>query len=223
MNEFLRKLRDLTERMAREGKSEKAINLAVKRLIAQNPSERIFPDIKDMSSAEFVKQFAASEAQIEVISARIAPIIKLAEKASKNFDSTVIDAVQKGLQLAAKKGLEGDYRLFARETLKTATSKAHHIETQVLTASAALDRASTIESERLAGGEWFRYVGPSIGARSFCAQHVGRVYHISEIMAMTNGMGLSVLYYMGGYHCRHRWDGVSVEVAKLERSDWFAK
>lgn len=223
MNEFLRKLRDLTERMARNGATNQQINEAVRRLLSQNPTEKVFPDIRDMKSEEFVKQFGASEGQIEIINVRIAPMIAAAEKASKNFNQVVVDAVQKGLKEAAKQGLEGDFRVFAREALKGVITKVHHAETQILTASAALDRAATIESERLAGGEWFRYVGPGMGARSFCAQHVGRVYHISEIMNMSNGQGLSVMYHCGGYNCRHRWDGVSEEVAREERSDWFKK
>lgn len=223
MNELLRKIRNTIERMVRDGNSESDIQNAIKRIVSQNPASDVFPDIRTMNAEDFIKNFSATEAQQEVISSRIAPIIKLAEKASKSYQENVFVAVQNGLKQAAKKGLEGDFREFARETLKGTTQKVHHVETQILTAAAALDRASNIEAERLAGGEWFRYVGPVGGARSFCAQHVGRVYHISEILAMDNGQGLSVLYHCGGWHCRHQWVGVSVVVARLERADWFAK
>lgn len=223
MDEFLRKLRDLTERLNRDGKSEKQIQNAIKRFISQNPISNVFPDIRTMDVETFVKQFGVSETQIEIISSRIAPTIRIVEKNSKNFQSSVLDAVQKGLKSAAGKGIDGDYRTFARETLKGVIEKAHHIETEIKTAGAAIDRASSIEAERLAGVEWFRYVGPVGNARAFCAQHAGRIYHISEIMAMDNGQGLSVLYNMGGYHCRHRWESVSVEIARIERADWFAK
>ncbi len=223
MTEFERKLRNLIERMTRENKPAGQVEAAVKRMLLQNPAERVFPDIRNLSVDDFVKQFGVSEVQQDAINSRLAPILKMAEKASKNFKEDVLNAVQLGYKEAAKNGIEGDYRAVAREILRKADSKLHHIETQIVTASAALDRASNVESERAAGVEWFRYVGPTGNARAFCAQHAGRVYHISEILAMDNGQGLSVLYNMGGWHCRHQWVGVSVEIARLERSDWFAK
>lgn len=221
MNEFLRKLRNLIEQQRTLGKSSREISIKVKRFIAANPIERIMPDVRNINIDEFIKTFGATEADIAAISTRIAPIVEQSEKASDNFKPSVLKAVHKGLEIAAKKGLEGDFREYAREVLRPVIKNANHIETEIEAAQAALDVASNIEAARRAGYEFFRYVGPAAGLRDFCAQHLGRVYHISEIEVMDNGQKLSVLYYRGGYNCRHDWNVVSADVARQERPDWF--
>lgn len=51
-----------------------------------------------------------------------------------------------------------------------------------------------------------KYVGPlDDKTREFCAEHVGKVYTIDEILDLDNGQGLPVLTNMGGYNCRHEW------------------
>lgn len=217
MNEFLRRLRDLMEQMHKLNYTARRRTTTLNSFLNVNSAESIFPNISTMNVDEFVRKFGIDEANQEEITGRIAPIIATAEAQSRNFRSNVMDAVTRGMADAARKGLEGDYRAYAREALRPAIKELHHIEAEVNTAGAALDRAGSIESARMAGIEWFRYVGPATNPRKFCAFHVGNIYHISEIEAMNNGQGLSVLYYMGGYHCRHQWVAVDEETVAKER------
>jgi hypothetical protein len=61
-------------------------------------------------------------------------------------------------------------------------------------------------------------VGPP-PERAFCKKHIGRVYTEAEIQRLSNGQGLPVRYYMGGYNCRHRWVLASGEEAERRMTD----
>ena len=74
---------------------------------------------------------------------------------------------------------------------------------------AGVDRASFWRGARELQAEdaeavYFKYVGPP-AERSFCEEHLGRVYTEAEIEALQNGQNLPVRLYGGGYNCRHRW------------------
>ncbi|HRP03229.1 MAG TPA: hypothetical protein PLE30_11335 [Candidatus Kapabacteria bacterium] len=73
------------------------------------------------------------------------------------------------------------------------------------------NRANIIENAKKRGITKFRYEGPTgILSRGFCKDRVGRVYTIEEIELMDNMQRLPVLYFCGGYNCRHRWVAVIV-------------
>lgn len=58
----------------------------------------------------------------------------------------------------------------------------------------------------------FEYVGANDKlTRSFCQNHIGKVYTLEQIKALDNGQGLDVLTYRGGYNCRHFWAVVDDE------------
>jgi len=59
-------------------------------------------------------------------------------------------------------------------------------------------------------------MGAVAGARPFCRERVGKVYSIDEIRGMSNGQGLAVEYFCGGWNCRHRWVAVASGVVKIE-------
>lgn len=61
------------------------------------------------------------------------------------------------------------------------------------------------------------YVGPET-ERSFCKEHLDKVYTLEEVQKMVNDFGQPALIYNGGYGpCRHRWINViDNEVAKKE-------
>lgn len=98
-----------------------------------------------------------------------------------------------------------NWRKASREAMRAAATPLYHIETEVNTFSAAMDRASVVNTALVGGAEYFRYEGPTGTQRLFCKFHVGKIYHISEIRKMTASGGLMVIYYGGGYNCRHRW------------------
>lgn len=67
------------------------------------------------------------------------------------------------------------------------------------------------------------YQGPQdTETRDFCKPLVGRAYKAKDIARMSNGQGLNVFKYGGGYNCRHNWFAMSktaIEAAEIERGD----
>ncbi|MBN2572853.1 MAG: hypothetical protein JXA68_12050 [Ignavibacteriales bacterium] len=91
-----------------------------------------------------------------------------------------------------------------------------YANTWVNTSIGAIQKAERLERQINNGVEYFEYSGPN-PKRDFCKFHIGRVYHYTEIEQMDNGQGLPVLYYGGGYNCRHWWKGSSKE--EFEKRD----
>lgn len=90
-----------------------------------------------------------------------------------------------------------------------------HAATIARTALGAFDRATAARQAALAGVGRFRYVGPP-ASRDFCQHHLRKTYTVEEIKRLNNGQGLPVLYYGGGWNCRHTWEPVP------EKSDTVA-
>lgn len=90
----------------------------------------------------------------------------------------------------------------------------YHAETIVRTAKSGFAGIDDIHQATDDGNNLLTYIGPP-GERDFCENHLGKTYTIAEIKKMDNGQGLPVLYYKGGYNCRHQW--VKATAAEAER------
>lgn len=80
------------------------------------------------------------------------------------------------------------------------------------TALGGFDRVDTFRQADEAGVDRFQYAGPG-AQRPFCRTMMqlageGVTYTRAEIEQISNGLGLSVLYFCGGWHCRHHWQPV---------------
>lgn len=90
----------------------------------------------------------------------------------------------------------------------------HHSRTAGRTAKMGKLRTEYLANHLKAGCREFKYAGPTGASatqdepRDFCRKHLGKIYTIEQILKLNNGQGLSVLIYMGGYNCRHRWEAV---------------
>jgi len=89
--------------------------------------------------------------------------------------------------------------------------------TWINTAENAINQAQRIRENIEAGVKYFKYAGPPAD-REFCQHLLDKVYTVEEIEQMDNGQGLPVLYYRGGYNCRHRWQPVN-EFASKDRGN----
>ena len=79
-----------------------------------------------------------------------------------------------------------------------------YAETLTNTAIQGFSRVHTIADVLKQPEAKMKYVGPP-AERPFCQHHLGNTYTIAEIRRMSNGQGLWVLIYCGGYNCKHRW------------------
>ena len=114
---------------------------------------------------------------------------------------SVVRAVERGIASNAPTSeIEND----VAHQLRRYKSSAATITNSAL---GAFDRANTFRLAGTAKIQQFRYSGPG-PERAFCAAHLGRVYTLDEIRALSNGQGLPVQFYCGGYNCRHHWEPV---------------
>jgi len=116
------------------------------------------------------------------------------------------------------------------DTLSARTFR--NLATEIETATSAMSRAVTARKADEAGLTYYRYFGPNDSVtRPFCdyvlgdiaklpkrvqvpVQRDSRVYTRDEIDQMSNGQGLDVLTYCGGWNCRHQWRPITEEEAK---------
>ena len=116
------------------------------------------------------------------------------------------------------------------DTLSARTFR--NLATEIETATSAMSRAVTARKADQAGLTYYRYFGPKDNVtRPFCEYVLGdvaklpkrvevpvqrdsRVYTRDEIDQMSNGQGLDVLTYCGGWNCRHQWRPITEEEAK---------
>ena len=122
-------------------------------------------------------------------------------KTKQGLHVRVLRAVDTGLRNGeASSQIEG--RL--RQVLRGDRTRS---ETITQTALGAFDRARETILAREAGASRLRYSGPP-PERDFCSRHYGKIYTVEDISTMSNGHGLSVMYYCGGWRCRHFWEPV---------------
>jgi len=93
-----------------------------------------------------------------------------------------------------------------------------NLTTELQTMVQAFSRTVTAKKAEELGFDLMIYLGPTDKiTRPFCRKLLNRdpaIYTIAEIKAMSNGQGLPVLEYAGGYNCRHQWRPISEERAK---------
>jgi hypothetical protein len=143
------------------------------------------------------------------------------ERFTKDFTANEIDKVaenfEKGVLSAVRRGIGNANQTLAEKLVRRLGNTAErHLGTVVQTAQDGIAQAQKFSDVRHAGIEHFRYSGPSSNSRPFCVERVGKLYSRSEIEAMNNGQGLPVMYFGGGYNCRHRWTPVAPGTVKID-------
>lgn len=152
---------------------------------------------------EFGRQAGATSPEIQqlaqtarkVASERMAKVKLKTSDDAMRIVTDVLDRAPRGMNA----------RRITALALKKLGIARHHAQAEADAARSAIDNIGRHDAARVAGITTFRYSGPTVNLRSFCAQHVGLVYTSDEIARMDNGQGLPVVHYCGGYYCRHRW------------------
>lgn len=144
------------------------------------------------------------------------------ENLSDRFDKGVLDAVRRSMK-SPNASEEAE-----KQIKRLGTTQERFLRNVLQTAKGGIAQARKIEDASKAGMKYFRYDGPIGGSRAFCSARVGKIFSIEEIEAMEGQAGLPVLYFGGGWNCRHRWVAVDENKALLERLDpddvkWRAK
>lgn len=167
---------------------------------------KLIREAQTLRDAEMLKDFQAKHGSTAATQARIAESVRraisIADFGTRTASKSMLEIVQDSI---ARNEAGGDYRKLAREAARKISTVEHHVETEISTARSAISTIIRIEDAIAAGFEYFRFDGPSINCREFCTEHLGKTYHVDMIRDMDNKQGLPVLYYKGGYRCRHEW------------------
>lgn len=137
------------------------------------------------------------------------------ENLSDRFDKGVLDAVRRSMKSpdASAEALKQIQRL--------GTTQERYQRSVLQTAKGGIAQAQKIDDASKAGIKYFRYEGPVGGSRAFCSARVGKIFSLDEIEQMEGQNGLPVLYFGGGWNCRHRWVGVTdLLTVALEHQKW---
>lgn len=129
---------------------------------------------------------------------------KLVAAFSVNFND-VEDKIKAQVEAEIKRSVRADYdsRVILKR-LQNTTIGFSTAATLVNTGIAQFDNAYQIETAQQSGVEFFLYDGIlSKNSRSFCVEHIGRVYTLAELKEMDNHHGIPVDTSLGGYNCQH--------------------
>lgn len=138
-------------------------------------------------------------AAVEIVRPFAGPVSRLDGALLQQFERRVLPLVEKGARVA-------DVEARIRRAVGATEVSAKTLASTVV---AGADRAGSLLAAQEAGVTHYRYAGPP-GERHFCSHlyarsAAGEAWTLEQIRAMSNGQGLPVEFYCGGYRCRHRW------------------
>ncbi len=199
MKEFLKAVKELVERLYKEGRPGD-ISKEIKALAKQYKiGEQGLREAKKIQNAyqsnledEFIKKFTKEFTVSEF------------DRISENFQKNVVESVKRSMR-------SSDPDIAVKAVKRLGVVAERNLRTVVQTAKDGINQAQVIEDAKNSGVKQMRYVGPKTSLRLFCSEHIGKIYTIEEIKNMSNGQGLPVMYFGGGYNCRHRWVAVEGE------------
>lgn len=141
-------------------------------------------------------------------------IQKLTEEFNNNMGSMRDElregTLQKIEEVIGKEGI--NRQLLADEIFEFADGKAHWARTNsrmVVSSSNRISRDELRISADLYNG--FYYGEQRDSTRAFCRSCIGNTFTLKQINNMSNGQGLDVKIYAGGWNCIHSWLWVDPE------------
>lgn len=217
LDRIARRVEDQARRRALELRRRNATATDIAQAMARIVSDAGMPDLwaaATLSEAERTYQWVADRTLPD---AERRVVVGVVQRSATQF-ALVAAGLQRAVADAAVRAMQERLPSSELESLlanKFGKAEAH-ARTIARTALAAFDRADTVRQAAMAGVKKFRYVGPG-ASRDFCQHHLRKTYTLEEIKKLNNGQGLPVLYYGGGWNCRHTWEPVA------ERSDYLAQ
>lgn len=135
-------------------------------------------------------------------------------KQMKLISSPILDSYSRfgsEIEKKLKKIFYDDKTDFEEKKLKVKNlmkGSERYADTLLNTGLGVITQATNVSNTIKAGGKYFQYIG-AIAERKFCQTHLNKVYTLNEINQMDNKQRLPVLFYRGGYNCRHFWKPIS--------------
>ena len=131
-------------------------------------------------------------------------ILQISESNISDLSNRVLRDVTRAIDEGIRDGK--DYKTLVSDTIRKVTFKHGSIQTEIETASAALDTAIRVNTYSDAYGDEAKLTlyGPA-PERPWSKAHFEKTYTIAELKNMINDFGQPALYYRGGWNCKHRW------------------
>lgn len=213
-NKILRALQKKIEKLIadllKQGKSESEIKKEVRKFIKKyNPYKRLSEQFLTDANSSIAEAQKNVKNTLYWISerTRVKPsksALNILIKANQQF-AIIDNQVRKGILDAVESAVNNNQtKKQLANNIEKSVSGAYRAETIANTSLQSYSQAVSIDEEKNAGVEKWKYVGAS-PERTFCKQHYNKVYTYQEIKNMDNQQGLSVVYFRGGYNCTHRW------------------
>lgn len=185
-NDYLNKLRSEIEEYLKSGKIGDLLSKI------KNINSKM---ISDLHEEVFIKLNTLSVEDIDLMNEVSKSVLQsfshLGNKIDKDIKNVLYD---KSIDIEEKKKIL-EHKLQAFK---------HYAFTWAATGTGAINQTKIISDSLNNGITKFKFVGPA-PERKFCIQHYEKSYTMNEIKQMDNGQGLKVLYFRGGYNCRHIW------------------
>jgi len=125
-----------------------------------------------------------------------------------NFGSVKQELFDATVQAFEKQLAEGSLNraLLEEAILDVIKKPMHYARTNARLAVSGYNRIWRDGVAREVGLDWALYYGDArVNTRPFCLRCIGKVFSRLEIEQMSNGQGLDVVHYAGGYNCIHSW------------------
>ncbi len=216
-----RKIEKLISDLIKQGKSESDIKKEVRKFIKKyNPYKRLSEQFLADANSTIAEAQKNVKNTLYWISerTRVKPsksALNILIKANQQF-AIIDNKVRKGILDAVESAVNNNQtKKQLVNNIEKSVSGAYRAETIANTSLQSYSQAISIDEERAAGIEKWKYVGQS-PERDFCKQHYNNTYTYEEIQAMDNQQGLAVLYFRGGYNCTHKWRPV-IDDALIEK------
>jgi hypothetical protein len=198
--EIQKRLRELVDYAISEGWTSQKLRRELNKLF----NKQVYNGLSDSMLKEAEKEFEwlTSRTMNKTLTKYTATVLKTTGKEfaragnriNRRVLKTVIDGIEKG---------QGS------KDIKKATERiigtfGHYADAITRTALSGFDAAKNVADMQEAGVKKLKLIGPP-AERSWCKGHLGKSYTIAEIEKMSNGQGLPVLLYKGGFRCKHDW------------------
>ena len=199
MSEIFKAIRRLVLSLAQKNWTTQQINKAVADFLAGQGLEReMYYEMQKMAMREWVSYHTIDDTDRKIVAGMIIRSSHEFARIDGKIKKSVVDVVKLGYrEKLSMKEFEG-------RLVSELNNNKNYAYTVARTTKLGFARASTVTQAIKAGVKRMLYDVPA-PQRPFCAEHYKNEYTIAEIQAMSNGQGLPVLYYCGGWNCKHRW------------------
>lgn len=179
----------------------------VKRMFSPEVQKLVEATFREFSAALDMTNSMYSEigGAVSRDAARIRTLEKVARTRFGAYEAESARQIAEFIKRDLAKGL--NERRLRRHIAEIGGKAQFYAETIARTSLKGYSRAAKLEKARIGDVKYYEYVGIRRAAtRPFCLALIGTTHNLTQIRGMSNGQGLPVEIYCGGWNCHHDWE-----------------